>query len=351
MEYRRSLDGMRGVAVAAVVAYHVDIYRAHKIFPGGWAGVDVFFVLSGFLISAILLKEMDQFGRIDMRDFYYRRVIRLAPALLLLLVVLAGVSVIDKAARPQDFTNILLSLTYLMNWWRAFSSTPGTGGFLGHTWSLSVEEQFYTLWPVTVLLLVRARKQASLIIAALIAVAILWRGYLVAHGATYERTYNGFDTHADPILIGCLIAFLPGVITKSRRYASRFVIIPILTLAVILLKMHLFSRYGQYIGVTASAACAAWILVATFEDGFVTRALSFKPLVYTGRISYGWYLWHYPVLFVANHAHRMSTVENVVLVLATYLIAMASFHFVERPISVQFKHRLRRLRQPMVQEA
>jgi len=339
MAYRRSLDGMRGVAVTAVVAYHIGSYR-HQFAPGGWAGVDVFFVLSGFLITRILLTELRQAGRIDLRNFYYRRVIRLAPALLLLLLALACVALAQARERAQDFTDIALALGYVMNWSRALGWFPGWGGFLGQTWSLSVEEQFYLVWPVALLLLSRARKGAPLIVAGLVAATVLWRVYLIAHGADPNRTYNGSDTHADPILIGCLLAFVFDWARGFAGLAERTAIMPVLVLAVVLLRMHFFSPIGQNAGMTIAALCSAWIVLATFADGLLDRALSVRPLVYTGRISYGWYLWHYPILFLANEPHRLPMAADVALMLGAYGIAAASFHFVERPISTRFKFML-----------
>jgi peptidoglycan/LPS O-acetylase OafA/YrhL len=345
MDYRRSLDGMRGVAVTAVVIYHVGLYRHHFV-PGGWAGVDVFFVLSGFLITRILLTELGQSGRINMRDFYYRRAIRLAPALLLLVLALTCVALARIPNRAQDFTDIALALGYVMNWSRAFAWFPGWGGFLGHTWSLSVEEQFYLVWPVALLLLARTRRGAPFIVAGLIAAEVLWRVYLIAHGADAMRTYSGSDTHGDPILIGCLLALVFDWAQGYAALAERAVILPVLMLGVVLLHMHLFSPIGQNAGVTIAALCSAWIVLATFADGWLDRALSVRPLVYTGRISYGWYLWHYPILFIANEGHTLPVAADVALMAVSYGIAAASFHFVERPISLRFKFMLRQAQLP-----
>ena len=348
MDYRQSLDGMRGVAVTTVVAYHVCSFQRNGALPGGWGGVDVFFVLSGFLISTILLEELSRTDRLDLRDFYFRRLVRLAPALMVLLLVLACVA----ASIGRGFGDILYALVYLMNWARAFSWSADQGGFLGHTWSLSVEEQFYLIWPAVLLILVRVRGLAPLIIAAMAALGLVWRCWLVSHGAHYQRTYNGFDTHADPILIGCLLAFVPGLIRAYSGLASRLAIIPVLTMAVFVLKMHIYSRYGESVGVTIAALCSAWMLVATFTDGLLTRALSVRPLVYTGRISYGWYLWHYPILFVMNRTQPEPLAVNLALALLGYAVAAASFHWVERPISLRFKHALtgRRVRPTLAPE-
>jgi len=154
MKYIPSLDGLRAIAVTSVVIYHAN----QAYCPGGWAGVDVFFVLSGFLISTILLDEFATSKVIDFRKFYIRRALRLLPAFACLIFVLLIFSLASRHHRVQDLENILMSAAYLMNWNRAFGWIPGDGGFLGHTWSLSMEEQFYFIWPVTLLLLTRVRK-------------------------------------------------------------------------------------------------------------------------------------------------------------------------------------------------
>lgn len=325
MKYTPSLDGLRAVAVTSVIIYH-----AHKSFcPGGWAGVDVFFVLSGFLISTILLSELATSKVIDFKKFYIRRALRLFPALACLLLVLLPISLASRHHRTEDLENILMSATYLMNWNRAFGWIPGDGGFLGHTWSLSMEEQFYFIWPVTLLLLARFRKFAPLIICGLILLVFFWRLHLVHSGANPERTYNGFDVHSDTLLIGCALAFLdigPTVKTLAKNLA----IVPTVLLLIIFAKFQFKSELTQGVGITFAGLCSAWIMIAAIEGGFLRRLLSFRPLVYTGRISYGWYLWHFPFLALGGPvAHKFHGIPF--LLAGSYLTAVVSYHFVERP--------------------
>ncbi len=195
--YEPSLDGMRAVAVTCVVAFHATHWL-----PGGWAGVDVFFVLSGFLITSLLAQEIEASGSIDLGSFYLRRALRLVPALTVMLLASLAVAVLLPSRTLEDVRAIGLAGTYLMNWNRAFALFPQA--WLGHTWSLAMEEQFYLLWPA-ILLLIRARRPVTLI-SALVVLVTVWRLVLVLSGAPAERTYNGFDTHADGLLIGSALA-------------------------------------------------------------------------------------------------------------------------------------------------
>jgi peptidoglycan/LPS O-acetylase OafA/YrhL len=347
MKYIPSLDGLRAVAVMSVVIYH-----AHKSFcPGGWAGVDVFFVLSGFLISTILLRELAAFNIVDFKKFYMRRFLRLFPAFACLILVLLPISFASKHHRAEDLENIVMSATYLMNWNRAFGWIPGLGGSLAHTWSLSVEEQFYFIWPATVLLLARFKKFAPLVICFLATLVFAWRLHLVHSGANPERTYNGFDVHSDSLLIGCALAFFD-IRPAVKILLKNLAMVPIALLLFIFAAFHFKSALTQGVGPTFSALCAAWIMTAAMEDGVLKRLLSFRPLVYTGRISYGWYLWHYPFLVVGGHIFPKSY-EKPLLVAASYLTAMASYHFVEIPF-LRLKHRFQlkaSLQEPIAIEA
>jgi peptidoglycan/LPS O-acetylase OafA/YrhL len=325
MKYQPSLDGLRAIAVTAVVVYH-----AHQsLLPGGWAGVDVFFVLSGFLISSSLLNEAANFNRINLGKFYIKRALRLLPAFACLLIILLPVALFSKHHGTEDLNDMAMAATYLMNWNRALNWFPGGGGFVGHTWSLAMEEQFYFIWPFILLALIRTKQAAPVIIIALIAAMLSWRLYLVQTGASTARTYDGFDTHADSLLIGCAIAFTPlGPKMKSR--ARRLVLLPIAALLIIMLTFHLNSPRTQGFGMTLAGLAAAWIMIAALQDGFLKTLLSIKPLVYTGRISYGWYLWFYPIFIFGTHA-LPKTNEKPLAVIASYLAAMTSYHLVERP--------------------
>lgn len=167
---------------------------------GGYLGVDVFFVLRGFLITTLIVEEFDRAGSVSLKNFYIRRILRLAPALIALLTVYCIVSLVtlsENLAR-KNYLEALITAAYLSNWARAFSIHPPD--FLGHTWSLSIEEQFYMLWPILLLGLlrwIRRRSHVVLIAVALALVAGIERVLLAMAGATSERLYNGLDTRAD----------------------------------------------------------------------------------------------------------------------------------------------------------
>jgi len=222
-----------------------------------------------------------------------------------------------------------MAATYLMNWNRAFSWFPGGGGFVGHTWSLAMEEQFYFIWPFTLLLLIRCRPAAPFIILGLIATVVSWRIYLVHSGAPPERTYDGFDVHSDSLLIGCAAAFVP-IGSRIKSLAQNLLIIPIASLAIILFTFHWDSSRAQSFGITLAGLSSAWIMVAAMQDGVLKTILSMKILVYTGRISYAWYLWFYPIFIFGTHA-LPKFYEKPLVVVFSYMAAMASYHLVERP--------------------
>ena len=325
MKYEPSLDGLRAIAITSVVIYHVK----NALLPGGWAGVDIFFVLSGFLISTLLLHEISISQTINLKKFYTRRALRLMPAFIGLVVVLLLVSLLSSHYRSQDFDAIFMAAFYVMNWNRAFGWFPGDGSFLGHTWSLAMEEQFYLLWPFTLICLVRWRRALPFIIFGLIAVVFSWRLFLVHSGAGFERTYMGFDVHSDALFMGCAVACV-SLSSRMKLLAQQFSILPVVFFGVIFLTFRLESPFTQGVGLSLAGLSAAWIMIAAMQDGVLKKILSIRPLVYTGRISYGWYLWHYPLLSVATHLLPKSY-GSALLVVFSYLVAVMSYHFVERP--------------------
>jgi peptidoglycan/LPS O-acetylase OafA/YrhL len=324
LKYEPSLDGLRAIAIAAVFAYHCSA----RALPGGWAGVDVFFVLSGYLITTILASEVTRSGRIDLKRFYLNRVLRLAPAFtcLLAFMVFLGVCADSGAQRLAIFEAIGVSATYMMNWNRAFDWLPQY--VLGHTWSLSTEEQFYLLWPPA-LLLIRHRRPLCWTIA-LIALVTLWRFHVALSGADPERTYNGFDTHADSLLIGCTLALIkPG--QRIIHLAGRTAVLPVAGLAAIFACMGLRTIETQTVGLTVAALCSAWIIVAALDHGWLARLLSLRPLVFTGRISYGLYLWHFPIIHLAQAHPHLPRIAVLSFAFLSYPVAIASYLLIEQP--------------------
>ncbi len=324
--YEPALDGLRAVAIIATIAVHAAFFLPGPwgaLFPGAWIGVDIFFVLSGFLITRLLAEEMRRNRRIGLRRFYIRRILRLFPAyaMLLLADILFSTWVLHDTA---IYRAALVSAGYVMNWSRAFQWGPDAS--LGHTWSLSMEEQFYIVWPALFILL-RRRWPLAWLVAALAAM-VIWRNVLVLGGSTAERIYNGFDTHADTLLIGCILAVArPG--ERLREIAGRFAVVPVVALAAILTGLSYRSPFVQTVGFSFAGFATAWIIVAAMQPGWLKRALSVRPLTYIGRISYGLYLWHVPIVMLGpKFIHGYA---SLLLIPLSVLVAALSHAFIEKP--------------------
>ena len=331
-----ALNGMRGVAVLLVFFFHAGVPG----FGGAFIGVDIFFILSGFLITALLLQEYQHHSRIHLKQFYLRRILRLFPALLLLLVVYLVFFFSrfpDPASRLHHLQDALIALFYAANWTRAFDL--GRPDVLGHCWSLSIEEQFYALWPMLLLGLLRfPGRRRSFAILLLFLASWGWRLFLLERGAGWDRVYNGFDTRADMLLAGCLLASLwhDG---HLARWARSRLWSPLLAGASAA-ALALLAVYGNWQAAAlyrwqyALVALATTLLILDLLSrprGFLSRALSWAPLAWIGTVSYGIYLWHYPVL----HGVALYGLQGATLVWVVAAVTMAgtlfSWHVVERP--------------------
>ena len=346
--YVPELDGIRGFAILAVLLYHANI----PIFKGGFIGVDIFFVLSGFLITSLLIKEYDKDNHINLKNFYLRRVLRLIPALVLLLFVFSTLSLIFlniKTAMSNVFESIIV-LLYSANWARAFQfHAPG---FLGHMWSLSIEEQFYILWPLTLRYLLRhikSRRKIFIIVLSLIIVSWGVRVLLAESGASIERLYNGLDTRADSLLTGCALGLALSsnlIVPKIQNILS--VILKFLTpfSALVLLSIVFLGNinsmlYYDWLLLVIEILTTILILNIFFSKNSLLRKIfSNKILVWIGSISYGLYLWHYPV-FMTMFKYFDSDSATVLLLgsLISFIIAALSFYFWERPF-LKLKNKL-----------
>ncbi|SDP26563.1 Peptidoglycan/LPS O-acetylase OafA/YrhL, contains acyltransferase and SGNH-hydrolase domains [Pedococcus dokdonensis] len=315
---RPALDGLRGLAVLAVVA-------GHSLLPfsgnSGTTGVTVFFTLSGFLITRLLLEEHRATGRVDVRAFYVRRARRLGPALVLFLAV----SAVFLALSSADFTPWVASTLQVANF-ANLARTPMGG--LAHMWSLSMEEQFYLVWaPLLALLLARGRRGLLgpvLIGGTVLSVAI--RLGLVLGGASSQRIMFGPDSRADALLIGCLVAvYLPHL---QSRHTARLAALG----AVVLVACLPLGPQGAWTLLPVALATAAVVLWAVTTDatGPAHALLTWRPLTGLGRISYGIYLWHLP--FALAFATGRSTWTAAALTLVTSLsLATVSYLLVEKP--------------------
>ncbi len=334
LAYVPELDGLRAVAIGAVLLVHT----MPAYFPGGFVGVDIFFVLSGYLITTILCREFEREGRIRLGDFYMRRALRLMPALFAMLGVYALILVVcrfvlaDASFVRYHALAVLSAALYVMNWTQAFGI--GTGGYLEHTWSLGIEEQFYILWPLILITLLRrkSRNFAWKTVLVLILIVTGWRVLLAFEGDSPKHLYVGLDTRIDTLLIGCLLALAP--LRRFQAIASRFSLIPVLLLAAVAMTLSWKSHFVCTLGFTAIALCAAWTIMVAMTgeaDGVLRRFLRWTPLNYCGRISYGFYLWHLPIAHIVAQ-HLAGGFENLLATGSlTLAVAALSYHVLELP--------------------
>ncbi|MFC5003629.1 acyltransferase family protein [Dactylosporangium cerinum] len=335
------LDGLRAVALCAVLVVH----GMPAWLPGGFLGVDVFFVLSGFLITSLLLREAEVTGRVSLGGFWLRRVRRLLPALALLVltVVLAAAYLLPGQEPGALRTDAVAALTYWANWRMVlrdgdyFTATAAASP-LQHTWSLAIEEQFYLLWPVLILLALRARRPRRLI-GALCAAG--FAASTVAAAVLFDpmhpgRAYFGSDTRAAALLAGCALAAAAPVVARhptARRGAAVAGVALLAGFAVLAGGAGAWLYRGGF-ALTALAAAAVLAELAAAPGTPVARLLGAAPLGWVGRISYGGYLWHWPLFAVLDagrtglHGPRLFALR----VAATLAVAAASFYLVEQPL-------------------
>ena len=344
-----ALDGLRGVAVALVVGYHLF----PSLVPGGFLGVDVFFVLSGFLITSLLLDEATATGRVAIGTFYVRRLRRLAPALLLLIAALctyaAMWATVGELTRLREHS--LWTLGYLANWKLIVDGTTYTDVVAGqsplrHTWSLAIEEQFYLVFPFLLAGLGWALRWRTVPLRrALLTVAVVgatasatWMALLWGDGGDPSRGYFGTDTRAHSLLVGVgLGALLVGRPPRVGRAADLAAVagpIGAAVLAVAVARSHEDSSWLQHGGFLVVALAVGGIITALERSSWLRRCLSTAPLVALGVVSYGVYLWHWPILVLVDgtrtgiHGPALAFLRLGLTVAA----AAASYHFLERPI-------------------
>ncbi|NML46779.1 acyltransferase [Ramlibacter sp. G-1-2-2] len=326
MNYNPALDGLRAVAVLVVMLFHARAPLA----PAGYLGVDVFFVLSGFLITSLLLAEMDASGRIDLAGFWRRRLLRLAPALLAMLAAYVLIAPYLWPEVADHGTQAALAAVYLSDYGVAFWGTPH---FLSHTWSLAVEMHFYLLWPVLLWAACRRWTRASLpaVLAFAWVLATLVRWVWLVRGQDWIEVYYRTDTRLSGLLLGaCLAAALrdPRWRLALRRWLPWALWLP---LPALLLIAHF--HWGDLWVLTwgmglVELATAAVIFGARDRSSQLAKMLSRPLLAWVGRISYGLYLWHYPVFCWLRETRRW---EDVLLVGIPLSVALAagSFHTLE----------------------
>jgi peptidoglycan/LPS O-acetylase OafA/YrhL len=328
IRYNPSLDGLRAVAVFIVMAAH-----------GGWGflrsgdiGVDIFFVLSGYLITSILSAEAEARGCISLRNFYMRRVLRLAPCLVMVVAFFVISTYLLQHQVP--WSNALIALTYTANW--AATINDDKLNAVAHCWSLATEEQYYLIWPFVIALLERTQRGALTKGLLLLNLALLFALYRFSMVGTFSagRIYFGLDTHIDGLILGSALSYLlrSGINLRFAAYA-----VPPSLIGLALIPHFLSWRdplMGKY-GFALVAVMSALIIttLVTRREALITRLLRTRPLVFIGRISYGLYLWHLPI-FVALAPflpHASFRVSFLLKLAVTLTVACASYYLVELP--------------------
>lgn len=350
--YVSALDGLRSFAVIAVILYHMGLGWA----PGGLMGVTVFFVISGYLINGLLVSERERTGSISLTSFWLRRARRLFPAILL--------SVVGTAALCTLFNHVLLdkmrpdiipSLLFYNNWWQVFRDlsyfeAAGSPSPLTHFWSLSIEEQFYVVWPLLLLLLYRiglGKRGISRIALALAVFSAIEMALLYNPMGDPSRIYYGTDTRAMSLLVGVWLAVawpsaaFGGTEAPEHGDAARLAlnVLGVLSLAglvAIVVLTNGFSSFPYHGGIALTTVLSAVLIAAlVVPETWVAKLFALKPLVWIGKRSYGMYLWHFPILLLTTDPNSTQGVPwwmRLVQVALIIVVSALSYTFVEDPI-------------------
>lgn len=355
--YMPGLDGLRAIAVLAVIAYHLELGWAQ----GGLLGVGVFFTLSGYLITDLLLEQKAAIGRLRLGNFWLRRARRLLPALFLMLAVVAvWVALVDPSQLPALRADVIAAVAYVSNWWYIFQDVSYFAHFgppppLGHLWSLAVEEQFYVFWPLLLWLglrFFRGRYRLAGLTLAAAALSAILMALLYEPGVDPTRVYDGTDTRAFGLLLGAALAMLwpsrglredpaPEGSRRERRYRlqNRRLLLDgagVVGLAVIAILIWQTNEYSAFIyrgGLVLLSVATVLVVAALAHPASVTgRALGWGPLRWIGVRSYGIYLWHYPIIVLTTPQRNMDFTVDILQVGATIAVAALSWRFFEEPI-------------------
>lgn len=342
-----ALDGLRGIAILLVVLYHNFGFIRHSYF--GWLGVDLFFVLSGFLITSILINDVDEKG--FLKKFYVRRILRIFPlyyfVLILFLLVFPAVGYFTKEL-DYFVSNQWWFWTYLQNWLFSFQLTEDAK-ILTHLWSLAVEEQFYLVWPF-VILLVKSPRRLFLIMAAVLAFVIIARSVIWLYkieDLNYTTLYT--FTRIDGICIGSMIALLMKFRPKLIAVNFTFIILGLAVINFIFYFLNYQNKNGYpyfaFVGYTTFCAMFGLLLheiVSTSNSSFLNRLFSLRPLRFFGKISYGFYVFHWPVYMMSYSSffyflkRNIQLTDNITIICAALLstglaliISVISYYFFE----------------------
>ena len=353
-KYLPSIDSLRALAVLAVIIYHVDV----NYLPGGFLGVDLFFVLSGYLISSLIIKEYKKTGSVNLYNFYIRRARRLLPAVYFMITVGLVVMVLfNEVLLRKSHLDAIFGYIYSSNWWYIFHKLDYFDSFgaqspFKHLWSLAIEEQFYMIFPLLFLLVNRKKKSKDgtyklnknflYVVLGLILVS------LIAHILLFDinnisRIYFGTDTRAFSLLVGVVGAILYPMERLHAKVTPQqnmiYSVVSLVSIATLITVMIYTSEYNTLLYRGGFLLVAILGLIVIISSGkqhtLMSRLLSFKPIVFIGKISYSLYLWHFPVLVLTTPVSEIGNPNIIFVILRvilTFILATASYVFVETPI-------------------
>ncbi|MGO4983227.1 acyltransferase family protein [Collinsella sp. Sow4_E3] len=380
--YIPALDGLRTLAVVAVVLYHLNLTWAQ----GGLLGVTIFFVLSGYLITRLLLNEIAKTGRIDLKSFWIRRIRRLFPAVVTVVVVTCALcTVFNHVMLTKMRPDILPSLLFFNNWWQimqdvSYFNALGDPSPLTHFWSLAIEEQFYLIWPPLLFAMVSmhvSKPNTRRVVLGLAAVSAVAMMVLYNPATDPSRVYYGTDTRVFSLLLGAWMAFIPdrdlaparlvrhlgldrlagaGKHDKSKSDTAEAAttkpselarfwsspasidlmgVVGLVGLAAMVALTNGYTAF-QYRGGTLLCSILTLMVIAACvqPQGMVARALAAEPLVWIGKRSYSIYLWHYPLLLLMNPVANINDTpwwHYILQVLLVVAVAECSYRFIETP--------------------
>jgi peptidoglycan/LPS O-acetylase OafA/YrhL len=345
--YMPGLDGLRAIAVLAVIAYHLELGWAQ----GGLLGVGVFFTLSGYLITDLLLGQRDTVGHLRLGDFWLRRARRLLPALFLMVaVVVAWVTLFDRSQLPALRGYVAAAAVYMSNWWNiaihaSYFSRFGPPPPLDHLWSLAVEEQFYLVWPFLLWLglrFTRGRYRLAGLTLAAAALSAIVMALLYQPGVDPTRVYEGTDTRASGLLVGAALAMVwPSRHLRADLALRRRLLLDgvgVAGLAVIALLIWQTNQYSPFIYrggiVLLSVGTVGVVAAVAHPASWLGPALGWAPLRWLGVRSYGIYLWHFPIIVLTTPTalRSVNLPLQILQVGATIAVAALSWRFVEEPV-------------------
>ena len=352
--YLPSIDSLRALAVLAVIIYHIDV----NYLPGGFLGVDLFFVLSGYLISSLIIKEYKKTGTLNLYNFYIRRARRLLPAVYFMITVcLVFMVLFNGVLLRKSHLDAIFGYIYSSNWWYIFHKLDYFDSFgaqspFKHLWSLAIEEQFYMFFPLIFLIFNRRKKEeeepSSLnknfiyIVLGLILMSLITH-ILLFDINNINRIYFGTDTRAFSLLVGVVGALVyPMDKLSSPTNAKESVLYSVVSLtsiSTLIAIMFYTSEYNIWLYKGGFLLVAILGLIIIISSGkqhtFISKALSFRPIVFIGKISYSLYLWHFPIIVLTTPVSEIGNPNLFYVtlrIILTFIAATLSYLFVETPI-------------------